>query len=204
MRRGIRAASSTTGARRTLLAMPFIGAGLLAILDQARRRELPHAFVRFIPRGVRPPERVVVATGNAAAAHALLLSEWVVLFVGAAASVAALATLAKRCPVRLPAIASGRGFSWLFAALLTVMALCAIAGSLASMFHGVTFSAIGAPGVPTTPLPPGVRPVSVKITVAAPHWQLLAIILSVASVVSAAGWRSSRHAERVLTFLSAY
>lgn len=198
IRRGIRGLSTTTRSARLLVVLPLVVFCLLGGLAVWRQAERPYSIKHYIPRGSSPPQLVHITGGNASLAHALLTAEWVVLFVGVAASVVALATVAKRFEVWLPAITSGRVVSSVLAALVSLMALCATAGAVASCFHGVTLGAVYFPSVPTAPLPKGVPTIGMTLGVAAPRWPLLAVSLGAAAAVSLAGWRSSRQAAHTL------
>lgn len=202
MRRGIQGHSTTTPRARVAVMVPFVVFCLLAGLAWWRQTELPSVVTHYIPRGARPPGRAHIVEGSASVAHALVTAEWVVLFVGVAVSVVALASVAKRCEVWLPAITSGRAVSSVLAVLVSLMALCAIAGAVASCFHGVTLGAVAFVTVPTGPLPHGARIIGMKLGVVDPRWSLLAASLGAAAVVSLAGWRSSRQAARTLSRLT--
>lgn len=192
MRRGIRDSSSATRAVRVLMALPLLVFAALAGLAEGRKVELPHRSVHYIPRGARPPGHVLVVSGSAAVAHALFVSEWILLFVGAAASVGALAVLAKRCEMSPRAIDSGRRVSAALAVLVTLMALSAIAGAVASGTQGVTLN-----GIPTITYGTAAA-VHTVLFVFAPRWPMLAALLVAAAAVSQAGWHASRRAARTL------
>ena len=202
MRMGVRGLPTATRRSNVLSNVPLLVLGVLAGLHEARQTQLPVASWRYIARASRPPGHVFVMSGDATIAHVLLVCEWVVLFVGAAVSVAALATVAKRCEVWLPAITSGRRVASFISVEVSLMALCAIGGAVASAFHGVTLGSVDFSGIPVTS--PGARAFGVKMAVVTPHWALLAVVLGVTATVSFAGWISSRQAARTLHRLTTW
>lgn len=195
LRRGMRGLPTTTRRLRVLASLPLVVVGALAGLNEARAYLRPAPGRGYVDRGSRPPGRLLM-DGSAAPAHALLVTEWTLLFVGAGVSVLALWTVAKRCELWLPAITRGREISSYLAVLVGLMALCAIGGAVTSTFHGITLASIGFPSVPA--LPKGAPPIGMTLTVAAPRWSILAAVLGIAAVLSVAGWLSTRHATRTL------
>jgi hypothetical protein len=174
---------------RLLLRLPLIILAVLFGLYIGRVSELPHG-IGGVPGS---PGLLVMHGGNPDVAAVLLDAAWVVLAAGSAVTVLAVARVAKVCEVPWRTMRSGRRVAAVTAAVLGVMALCAVVGMVVAGPRGFVARTMGVgAGDPRAP---------VTTYMVFPHWALVAVPLMIAAAASFAGWHAARRASRMLRTL---
>jgi len=142
--------------------------------------------------GNAPP---VPLGGHPATAHALLVVLWAVFAAGALASVLSLAVVTKRADMPILYLRSGKRIAAFTALSLTLMAVMAIAGGIATGYHGRLIPSMG------NFLYRGHFSAGLYVVVSA-RWWLAAVPLTLAAAVALAGWHSARRAWRATVSLT--
>jgi len=163
----------------------FIDLGLFI----ARQTQVPHAFSLHTGRAPIPLD------GNPVTAQALLVALWVVFVLSAVTSIFSLEVVTKHLDLPMPSLTTGKRIAAFTAFSITLMAALAMTGAVASGYKGLEIPALG------NALYRG-HLSSGQYLVVAPEWWLAIVPLTIAAVVSLAGWRSARRAWRVTSSLT--